>query len=123
MSVDQPVCVLSVWTQTSAPHPVYTRGRAVRQSGDLALVQVPPDTVLSLVEIMVLLRQLFSAIKNQLKAPKAIRGISCLSLVLFGVRLGGFHALKGSIKGAGIRFIMIPPIIDSFCACPPITVS
>ena len=57
MSGDQPGCVLSVWTQTSAPPPVSTRGRAVRQSADLALVQVPPDTVLSLVEIMVLLRQ------------------------------------------------------------------
>ena len=34
-----------------------------------------------------LLRQLSYAIKNQLKAPKApTRGISCLSLVLYGIR-------------------------------------
>ena len=36
---------------------------------------------------------------------------------------GGFHALKGYKKGAGVSNIMIPPIIDYFCACPPITVS
>ena len=36
-----------------------------------------------------LLRQLSYAIKNQLKAPKApSRGISCLSLVLYGTRTG-----------------------------------
>ena len=46
-----------------------------------------------------LLRQLSYAIKNQLKAPKApylglwdemlpTRGISCLSLVLYGIRIG-----------------------------------
>ena len=35
---------------------------------------------------------------------------------------GGFHALKGYKKGAGVSNIMIPPIIDCFCACPPITV-
>ena len=38
---------------------------------------------------MVLLRQLSYAIQNQLKAPKApTRGISCLSLVLYGIRIG-----------------------------------
>ena len=47
-----------------------------------------------------MLRQLSYAIKNQLKAPKApykglwdemppTRGISCLSLVLYGIRIGG----------------------------------
>ena len=37
-----------------------------------------------------LLRQLSYAIKNQLKAPKApTRSISCLSLVLYGIRIGG----------------------------------
>ena len=51
---------------------------------------------------MVLLHQLSYAIKSQLKAPKApykglwdemppTRGISCLSLVLYGIRIGGFH--------------------------------
>ena len=52
-----------------------------------------------------LLRQLSYAIKNQLKAPKApylglwdemppTRGISCLSLVLYGIRIGseGHHS-------------------------------
>ena len=35
------------------------------------------------------LRQLSCAIKTQLKAPKApTRGISCLSLVLYGIRIG-----------------------------------
>ena len=37
--------------------------------------------------------------------------------------LRGFHAGKGSIIGASVSNMMIPPIIDSFCACPPITVS
>ena len=41
------------------------------QSGDLSLVQISRDTVLSLVEIMMLLCQLSYAIKTQLKAPKA----------------------------------------------------
>ena len=36
-----------------------------------------------------LLRQLSYTIKNQLKAPKApTRDISCLSLVLYGIRIG-----------------------------------
>ena len=38
-----------------------------RQSGDLALVQSYPDTVLSLLEIAVLLRHHYNAIKTQLK--------------------------------------------------------
>ena len=44
-------------------------------------------------EIMMLLRQLSYAIKNQLQAPKAtylgalMGGISCLSLVLYGIRV------------------------------------
>ena len=40
------------------------------QSGDLSLVQIHPDTVLRLVGIMVLLRQLSYVIKTQLKPPK-----------------------------------------------------
>ena len=82
------------------------------QSGTLSLVQIHPDTVLSLVEIMVL--------PSHPKPPT--RGISYLSLCLYGKR-GGFHARKGSIKGAGVSNIMIPPTIDYFCACQPITVS
>ena len=42
-----------------------------RQAGPLALVQRHRDTVLSLVEIMVLLRQLSYAIRTQFKASKA----------------------------------------------------
>ena len=45
------------------------------------------------------------------------------TLVLYGIRIGGFYAGKGSIKGAGVSNIMIPAIIDSFCVCPPIRVS
>ena len=41
------------------------------QSGALSLVEIRPDTVLWLAEIMLLLRQLSYAIKNQLKALKA----------------------------------------------------
>ena len=41
---------------------------AARQSGDLSLVEIHQDTVLWLVEIMVLLRQLSDAIRTQLKA-------------------------------------------------------
>ena len=40
------------------------------QSGDLSLVQIHPDTVLRLVGIMVLLRQLSYVIKTQLKSPQ-----------------------------------------------------
>ena len=39
------------------------------------------------------------AIKNQLKASH--RGTSYVSLVLNGVRIGGFHARKGSITVFG----------------------
>ena len=71
-----------------------------------------------------MLRQLSDAIKNQLKTSKApTRDISCLSMLLYGIRIGGFHAGKGSVIGAGVSNIMILPIIDSFCACPHITVS
>ena len=34
------------------------------------------------------------------KPPK--RGFSCLSLVRYGIRIGGFHAVKGSIVGVGV---------------------
>ena len=44
--------------------------RRFRQSGALSLVQIHRDTVLSLVEIMVLKRQLSYTLKTQLKAPK-----------------------------------------------------
>ena len=46
--------------------------------------------------------------------PKPLpRGISCLSLVLHGIRIGGFHAGIGYIIGAGGCNMMIPPTIDS----------
>ena len=63
------------------------------QSGALSLVQICPDTGLSLVEIIVVLRQLSYAIKTQLKAPKApyYRCISCLSLCLYGIRVASMH--------------------------------
>ena len=54
-----------------------------------------------------LLRQLSYAIKNQLKAPKAprglwdemppTRGIFCLSLVLYGIRIGS-KALSSEVE-------------------------
>ena len=43
------------------------------QSGDLSLVQIFPDTVLSLVEIIILLHQLSYAIKTQFNEPKVFR--------------------------------------------------
>ena len=48
-----------------------------------------------------LLRQQSYAIKNQLVAFKAHRGyFACSSLVLYGIRIVGFHARKGPIIGA-----------------------
>ena len=48
-----------------------------------------------------LLRQQSSAIKNQLVAKiPPTRVVSCSSLVLYGIRIVGFHALKGPIIGA-----------------------
>ena len=35
---------------------------------------------------------------------------------------GGFHAGKGSIIGTGVNNIIIQPIRDFFCACPPIPI-
>ena len=48
-----------------------------------------------------MLRQQSYAIKNQLvaKTPPT-RGISCSSLVLYGIRIVGFHARKGPSIGA-----------------------
>ena len=49
-----------------------------------------------------------------------------LSLVeIICLSIGGFHARKGSIIGVGISNanVMIAPIIDSLCVCPPMTVS
>ena len=57
-----------------------------------------------------LLRQLSYAIKNQLVASKAPRGgfgtqttpigeyFACSSLVLYGIKIVGFHALKGPAR-------------------------
>ena len=49
------------------------------------------------------------------------RGISYLSLVLYGIRMTSIvHAGKGSILGAGVSNVMIPPIIDYFHAWKPL---
>ena len=95
-------------------------GKFSRSERRLLIGRDHRDTVLSLDDIVVLLRQLSYAIKTQLKAPNPI---SYLSLVIYGIRIGGFHAGKGSIIVAGVSNIMISSLIDSFCACPPITVS
>ena len=48
-----------------------------------------------------MLRQQYYAIKNQLVASKVpTSGISCSSLVLYGIRIVGFHARNGPIIGA-----------------------
>ena len=41
-----------------------------------------------------------------------IGGYECLELVLYGIRIGGFHAGKGSIIVADVSNIMIPTVID-----------
>ena len=51
------------------------------------------------------------------QSPLLCRGISCLSLLLYGIRIGCLHAGKGSIIGAGVRNTMIPPMIDSMYMC------
>ena len=55
----------------------------------------------------------------QLKAAKApTRGISCLLLVLYGVRIGCFHAREGPITGGfhAQIYLLGAPTIDSFRA-------
>ena len=83
-----------------------------RQSGDLSFVQ-----------IHYALRQLSYAIKRQFKAPKVSYKGDFLHFTMSLWHKGAFHAGKGSIIGAGVSNILIPPLIDSSCACPPITVS
>ena len=72
---------------------------------EISLVQIRPDTVLWLVEIKMLIRQLSYATENQLKAPKApylgildemppTRGISCLSLVIYGKRVASILSMS-----------------------------
>ena len=63
---------------------------------------------------MVFLRQLSYAIKTQLKASKALYYGNFLPFTVFLWLKGGLDAGKGSITGAGVSNIMIPPIIDSF---------
>ena len=75
----------------------------------MSLVGSLTHTVLSLVGIIVL--------KNQPNVPKALLAFCWFFMVK------GFQAGKGSIIGAGVSNIIIPPIIDSFSGCPPITVS
>ena len=77
-----------------------------RQSGDLSFVQIHSDTLLWLVEIIVLLRQLSYAIKRQFKAPKVSYKGDFLHFTMSLWHKGAFHAGKGSIIGAGV---------DSFC--------
>ena len=66
----------------------------------------PYITVLSLVESLhkdATPALLCHAIKDQLNAPKAPNGvISCLSVVLYGIRISGFNARKESIKKGGL---------------------
>ena len=77
------------------------------------MVQIIRDTALSLVGITVLLRQLLYAIKTQLKAPKE----NFLPfLCLYGMLSVASISMNGSIIGAGVSNIMIPPKIDSVCA-------
>ena len=69
-----------------------------------------------------MLRQLSYAIKNQLVAKiPPLGGISCSSLVLYVIRIGGFHARKESIRGAPNRTFpcMKPPLIGPFRAWKP----
>ena len=78
------------------------------------------DTALRLVDFKVMLST--PALLCH-KEPAQSRGISCLSLVLYHIRIGGFNAGKGFITGAGLSNVLIPPIIDSLCARPPFSVS
>ena len=57
-----------------------------------------------------LLRKLSYIIKNQLKALNT----HFLSFAVSLCDKGGFYTEKGSIKGAGVSKIMIPPMIDYF---------
>ena len=50
----------------------------------------------------------------------AIKARNALELVLYGIRIGGFHALTGSDVGAVLSNIKISYF---FCVCPPTTVS
>ena len=63
-------------------------GAGYRQSSPLPLV----EAWLSLAEtFMILVAQ--AATKNQLGHPKTQRVFTCSSLVLNGIKIGGFHAL------------------------------
>ena len=64
-------------------------------------------SVLWLVQFIMMLRQLCYAIKNQLKTPKATRGISCLSLVLYGLRIGGFNLHKRLVSSILVITVII----------------
>ena len=63
------------------------------------------DTALRLVDFKVMLST--PALLCH-KEPAQSRGISCLSLVLYHIRIGGFNAGKGFIIVAGVSNIMIP---------------
>ena len=56
--------------------------------------------------------------------PSPPRGISCILLCLFGTRVASKHGKNLHIIGGGLRKrVIIPPVIDSFCASPPMTLS
>ena len=45
----------------------------------------------------------------------AIKARNALELVLYGIRIGGFHALTGSDVGAGLSNIKISDLIFFLC--------
>ena len=66
-----------------------------------------------------MLRQLSYAIKNQLVAKiPPLGGISCSSLVLYVIRIVGFHARKGPIRGGFMhgKNLLGAPLIGPFSA-------
>ena len=73
--------------------------------GDISSILIGPQ--LQDVEIFsvcyVLLGQLSYARKKKIKARPTHRGISCLLLVLYDIRISGFHARKESIWCANNR--------------------
>ena len=67
---------------------------------------------------MALLRQLFYLIKTQLRHPKPrIRGISCLSLCLYGIRVASTHCKDLLYATAGPHFKLSQPRSQSLVPC------
>ena len=86
---------------------------SVRQSGAISLVEID--------EILCSDWLRSYALKNQLNHP--IRGISCLSLCLYGTRIGGFHAGKGSFIDAGVSNIVILSVHVHLSQCVSMRIS